>query len=52
MIYADFESLLVPIQGAANDPSASSTRGVNVHEPYGWCIYSTFSYGKVDKPLT
>ena len=52
MMYADFESILTPIQGAPNDPNVSSTRGVNIHEPSGWCVYSTFSYGVVRNPLT
>ena len=29
IMYADFESILEPIQGAHNDPNVSSTRGVN-----------------------
>ena len=45
-IYADFESILEPISGAPNDPSVSSTRGINVHKPSGWCSYSKFAYGK------
>ena len=36
MMYADFESILEPIQGASNDPGTSSTRGVNIHTPSGW----------------
>ena len=51
MMYADFESILEPIQGASNDPNVSSTRGVNVHTPSGWCIYSKFSYGVITNPL-
>ena len=51
MIYADFESILEPIQGASNNPKVSSTRGVNIHMPSGWCIYSYFAYGKVTNPL-
>ena len=47
MIYADFESILEQIQGASNNPNVSSTRGVNIHTPSGWCVYSKFSYGKV-----
>ena len=46
MMYADFESTLEPIQGASNDPNVSSTRGVNIHTPSGWCVYSKFAYGK------
>ena len=52
MMYADFESILEPIQGASNNPNVSSTRGVNVHTPSGWCVYSHFSYGNVTNPLT
>ena len=50
MMYADFESILEPVQGAGNDPSISSTRGVNVHTPSGWCVYSKFAYGDVMNP--
>ena len=35
IMYADFESILEPIQGASNDPNVSSTREVNVHTPSG-----------------
>ena len=53
MMYADFESILKPIQGASNNPNASSTREVSVHEPSGWCVYSKFSYhGEMTNPLT
>ena len=52
MTYADFESILEPIQGASNNPNVSSTRGVNIHTPSGWCVYSNFAYGKVTNPLT
>ena len=52
MTYADFESILEPIQGASNNPNVSSTRGVNIHMPSGWCVYSNFAYGKVTNPLT
>ena len=52
MMYADFESILEPIQGASNNPNISSTRGVNVHTPSGWCVYSKFAYGKVTNPFT
>ena len=52
MMYTDFESILEPIQGASNNPNISSTRGVNIHTPSGWCVYSKFSYGDVTNPLT
>ena len=51
VIYADFESILVPISRAPNNPEMSSTRGINVHQPSGWCMYSKFAYGKVTNPL-
>ena len=47
IMYADFESILEPIQVPGNNPSISSMRGVNVHTPSGWCIFSKFAYGKV-----
>ena len=52
IMYADFESILKPIQGASNNPNQSSTRGVNVHTPSGWCLHSKFAYGNVHKPTT
>ena len=45
-IYADFESILIPLSGAPNDPNVSSTRGINVHKSSGWCTYSKFAYGQ------
>ena len=52
MMYADFESILEPVQGASNDPNISSTREVNVHMPSGWCVYSKFAYGDVTNLCT
>ena len=52
IMYADFESILEPIQGARNNPNLSLTRGVNIHTPFGWCLYSRFAYGDLDKPLS
>ena len=51
IMYADFESILEPIQGPGNNPRISSTRGVNIHTPSGWCVRSEFAYGKVKDPL-
>ena len=47
VIYADLESILVPVSSSANDP----TRGINIHEPSGWCMNSTFSYSNKLKKL-
>ena len=52
VIYADFESILVPVSGAPTSPEMSSTRGINIHQPSGWCMYSKFAYGKVTNPLS
>ena len=55
MMYADFESILEPIQGACNDPGISSPRGVNLHTPSGWCVwcvYPKFAYGEVRNPCS
>ena len=52
MMYADFESIQEPIQGASNNPNVSSTRGVNIHTLSGWCVYSHFSYGNLMNSLT
>ena len=51
MMYADFESILEPIQGPGNNRMISSTRGVNNHVPSGWCVRSEFAYGKIENPL-
>ena len=61
VIYADFESTLVLVSGAPNNgpggagalphPEMSSTRGINVHQPSGGCMYSNFVYGKVTNPF-
>ena len=34
-MYADFESILEPIQGLGNDPRISTTREINIHVPSG-----------------
>ena len=50
IMYADFESILEPIQGPGNNRIISSTRGVNNHVPSGWCIRSEFAYGVAQRP--
>ena len=52
IMYVDFESLLQPIQGSSKGPSGPWTTPVNNHIPSGWCVYSEFSYGQVENPLT
>ena len=51
IIYADFESILEPIRGPGNNPSISSTKGVNIPTLSRWCFYSKFAYGKVTNSL-
>ena len=51
IVYTDFESILEPIQGPGNNLRISSTRGVNIHTPSGWCVRSEFTYGEVKDPL-
>ena len=45
VIYADFESILVPVSSTANNPETLSTREINMHQPSGWCMHSKFAYG-------
>ncbi|XP_057305244.1 uncharacterized protein LOC130642176 [Hydractinia symbiolongicarpus] len=48
VIYADFESLLIPMKENARD---TKTKTLNKHVPCGWATYSTFAYGEVSDPL-
>ena len=51
IMYADFESILEQIQGLGNNPRISTTRGINIHTPSGWCVRSEFTYGEVKDPM-
>ena len=51
IMYTDFESILEPIHGLENNPRISTTRGINVHTPSGWCVQSEFPYREVKDPL-
>ena len=51
-MYADFESLLEPIQEPSKNPSGPWTTVTNNHIPSCWSVYSEFAYGKVQNPLT
>ena len=46
IMYADFESLLEPIQGSSKNPSGPWTTAINNHIPSGWCVYSLRSRSK------
>ena len=51
IMYADFESLLKPIETNNPDPNQPYSQNVNQHIPSGYCIYSKFAYGEVKDPL-
>ena len=53
IMYADFESTLEPTDRFTDGKVINKpyTDEVNAHTPSGWCVYSTFAYGKVDSPL-
>ena len=60
MLYADFESILKPVDERYRDKmnrmkterkdKASYTEKINTHVPSGWCVHSTFVYGDVPDP--
>ena len=62
MLYADFESILKPVEERYKDEmsrmkaergvEASYTEKLNTHIPSGWCVYSKFAYGDVSDPMT
>ena len=51
VMYADFEAILKPIEGPSPDPDKPYTKEINQHIPSGFCVNSTFAYGKVENPL-
>ena len=55
IMYADFESLLEPIESPNPDPNPDPnqpySQNVNQHVSTGWCVYSKFAYGEVKDPL-
>ena len=51
IMYADFESILEPIQGPIPEPTCPYTSKVTKHSPSGWWVYSKFAYGEVKDPL-
>ena len=61
MLYADFESILKPVDERYRDKmntmkaerkgKASYTEKINRHMPSGWCVHSTFAYGEAPDPL-
>ena len=51
IMYADFEAILKPMKESNFNPEVSYTKEINQHIPSGFCVNSTFSYGKVENPL-
>ena len=51
IMYADFESILEPMDHGSSDPTKPYTNEVNQHTPSGWCAYSKFAYGEFVTPL-
>ena len=61
MLYADFESILKPVDERYRDKlntvktdrkgKVPYTEKINTHVPSGWCIHSTFAYGDFPDPL-
>ena len=47
IMYADFESILEPIESPNPDTNRPYSQNVNQHISSGWCIHSKFAYGKV-----
>lgn len=51
-IYADFESILEPIEGPTNSPAESWTQMTHKHVPCGFCIYGVSNYDDIQfKPI-
>ena len=50
-MYADFESILEPIESPNPDPNQPYSQNVNQHVSTGWFVYSKFAYGEVKDPL-
>ena len=61
MLYADFESILKPVDERCKDEmnrmkteredKASYTERINTHVPSGWYVHSKFAYGDVPDPM-
>ena len=61
MLYADFESILKPVDEVYKDKmnimktekkgKTLYTEKINTHVSSGWCVHSTFAYGDVPDPL-
>ena len=50
-MYADFESILQPMEETIINPEGSYNKDISKHIPSSFCIYSRFAYGEVRNPL-
>ena len=48
IMYGDFEAILKPTEGPSPNPEESYTKEINQHIPSGFCVYSKFTYEKVE----
>ena len=46
IMYADFESILEPVESPDPNPNQPYSQRVNQHVSSGWCVYSKFAYGE------
>ena len=51
IMYADFGAILKPTEKSNFDPNKPYTKEINQHIPSGFCVNSTFTYGKVENSL-
>ena len=51
IMYADFESILEPIESPNPNPNQPYTNEFNQHTPSDWCVYRKFANGEVVAPL-
>ena len=50
-MYADFESILQPMEETTINPEGTYTKDISKHIPFGFCVFSRFAYGEVRDPL-
>ena len=50
VLYADFESILKPIDGNNPSPNVSYTREYQLHEPMSYCVYVKSSFSFAGQP--
>ena len=51
IIYADLESSLEKMETCNNNPEKSSITKINKHTPYGYSLFTHFSFNKAENKL-